>query len=163
MSKQRRTTWKDEEKNLGKEPDAVIARRMGVTASAVSAYRQRNFPEIAACASEMFRRKGKPVGYVINEDQFPFDPKKDLPSIPLSLLDRQVLTEARIAKGLTQKQLAELCGVNHQMISFYESGRQRPSPVTLTRMCNSLGLEWGVMLKTTITPAKSGRRRVPRN
>lgn len=37
------------------------------------------------------------------------------------------IKEARKAKGLTQPQLAELCGVTRQAVYYWESGKREPS------------------------------------
>ena len=37
------------------------------------------------------------------------------------------LKQIRISKGLTQKQLSLYLGVSQQSISFYESGKKRPT------------------------------------
>jgi len=43
----------------------------------------------------------------------------------MELKDR--IKEARKAKGLTQPQLAELCGVTRQAVYYWESGKREPS------------------------------------
>lgn len=43
----------------------------------------------------------------------------------MKLKDR--IKEARKAKGLTQPQLAELCGVTRQAVYYWESGKREPS------------------------------------
>ncbi len=49
------------------------------------------------------------------------------------------LIEARKARGLTQKQLAELSGIEQPMISNYERGRGNPTLETMTVLSRSLG------------------------
>ena len=48
---------------------------------------------------------------------------------------------ARKDKGLTQKQLEELCGINAANIRKYESGRQNPKIETIKRIANALGVD----------------------
>jgi len=43
----------------------------------------------------------------------------------MKLKDR--IKEARKARGLTQPQLAELCGVTRQAVYYWESGKREPS------------------------------------
>lgn len=45
---------------------------------------------------------------------------------------------ARKDKGLTQKQLEELCGINAANIRKYESGRQNPKIETLQKIAEAL-------------------------
>lgn len=51
------------------------------------------------------------------------------------------LRQARIAKGLTQKDLAEGVGLSHQAIQKYESGESRLSLSTLALLRQRLGIE----------------------
>lgn len=46
----------------------------------------------------------------------------------------QRLKELRKAKGLTQKQLADLLGVKNSIISFYEVGDRIPSPEVIKKL-----------------------------
>ncbi len=46
----------------------------------------------------------------------------------------QRLKELRKAKGLTQKQLADLIGVKNSIISFYEVGDRIPSPEVIKKL-----------------------------
>lgn len=54
-------------------------------------------------------------------------------------MKRQELKIARIRKGLTQKELALLVGLNSQSISDYEAGRSNPSYDTMKRISKELG------------------------
>lgn len=51
------------------------------------------------------------------------------------------LRQARIAKGLTQKEMAESVGLSHQAIQKYESGESRLSLSTLAQLRQRLGIE----------------------
>lgn len=50
------------------------------------------------------------------------------------------IRELRKAKGLTQKQLGERCGMADSAIRFYESGRGNPTHKTIERIANALGV-----------------------
>ena len=47
---------------------------------------------------------------------------------------------ARRKRGLTQEQLAELCGFSQQYISGLEQGRRNPTVVTLFELATALGV-----------------------
>lgn len=49
------------------------------------------------------------------------------------------IRKLRKAKGLTQKQLAELIGVTESAVNQYESEKKRPKYETLLRLCEALG------------------------
>ncbi len=51
------------------------------------------------------------------------------------------LRQARVAKGLTQKDLAASIGLSHQAVQKYESGESRLSLSTLARLRQHLGIE----------------------
>ena len=50
------------------------------------------------------------------------------------------LRTAREALGMSQKELAELCGIEQPHISAYENGRM-PTIPTLQKLCKALGLK----------------------
>lgn len=52
----------------------------------------------------------------------------------------QRLREARIEAGLTQEALAELCGVDQQMISHWERGLGAPRDPTRPRLARALDM-----------------------
>ena len=52
----------------------------------------------------------------------------------------KAIVVARIAKRLTQRQLANLCGCSQPAIARLESGHSNPSLHTLLRLCSALGL-----------------------
>lgn len=47
----------------------------------------------------------------------------------------------RVEKGLTQKQLADACGMADSAIRKYESGNVRPKMATVSRIAKALGVE----------------------
>ena len=50
------------------------------------------------------------------------------------------LEEARIKRGLTVAELADLLGVSQASIYFWESGRVRPRDANLSALCKALKL-----------------------
>lgn len=48
------------------------------------------------------------------------------------------LRVARDARGLSQAELAERCGLQPSAISHYETGRREPSAANLARLCRAL-------------------------
>ncbi|WP_312813001.1 helix-turn-helix transcriptional regulator [Brevundimonas sp.] len=51
------------------------------------------------------------------------------------------LRQARMAKGLTQKEMAAAIGLSHQSIQKYENGESRLSLSTLALLRHQLGIE----------------------
>jgi transcriptional regulator with XRE-family HTH domain len=60
-------------------------------------------------------------------------------SSPLEVLGRTV-REIRIEKGLTQQQVADMCGVNRTFIIAVEKGRQNASAMSLIKISAALGV-----------------------
>lgn len=57
------------------------------------------------------------------------------------------LTKARVAAGLSQKQLAARLGHRHpNLINAWEKGRKRPSPDSLRRLAVALGIDIGRLI-----------------
>ena len=56
------------------------------------------------------------------------------------------IKKIRLEKGLTQKQLAEKCGLFDSTIRKYESGRQNPKIGTVEKIANALGVETSELL-----------------
>lgn len=48
----------------------------------------------------------------------------------------------RKAKGLTQKNLADICGITRQSIYFIERGERRPSVRVAQRIADVLEFDW---------------------
>lgn len=57
------------------------------------------------------------------------------PSLP------QVLRTRRTQLRLDQRNLAEIAGISPHSLSDIESGKGNPTLLTLTRLCDALGLE----------------------
>ena len=53
----------------------------------------------------------------------------------------QKIRQIRIEKGLTQKQLGDMCGIADSNIRKYETGRQKPKLETLERIANALDIK----------------------
>ncbi len=60
---------------------------------------------------------------------------------PGKAFDEKRLTRLREAKGLSQKNLAELLGVDHSAIAHYERGAIRPGNDVRRRMVEVFGRE----------------------
>lgn len=56
------------------------------------------------------------------------------------------IAKARIQRGLTQGQLAEMVGVKLPQISLWETGRRKPKLDALRRLGEALEVDW-----TTLT------------
>lgn len=54
----------------------------------------------------------------------------------------ELIRLTRKEKGMTQKQVAELCGMADSAIRKYESGSQTPKLKTIQRIATALGVEW---------------------
>ena len=63
----------------------------------------------------------------------------------------QAMIDARKAKGMTQKQLAEATGINQADISKLERGNANPSLRTLQRLAAGMGMQ----LKLEFVPASN--------
>jgi ribosome-binding protein aMBF1 (putative translation factor) len=125
------TNWKQEQKNLGVETDIVIAERLGVSRERV---RQKRAELKIGRAPRQLGRPDREVGTT--------DVMSCLTAVPLSATDRQLLTDARIAKGWSQTELAERAGGSLGFVHAIEAGKKSPSPEFLTQLCKALGLTW---------------------
>jgi ribosome-binding protein aMBF1 (putative translation factor) len=142
------TNWKNEHKNLGVDPDVEIAKRLGVTKERVRQERKKlNIPRAARKL-----RRVEVTGEAAEKDI-----AKYLYAVPLSARDRQVITDARVARGWSQKQLAKRIRSSLTFIYLIETGKKSPSPEYLNRMCKALGLEWSCQFWLQIGPRRQGR------
>lgn len=55
------------------------------------------------------------------------------------------IRETRKAKGLTQKELGELCGIAEPTIRRYETGKLNPKFETIEKIANALGVTWSYL------------------
>ena len=58
------------------------------------------------------------------------------------------IREFREARGMTQRQLAREIGVNEEVISNWETGKNRPNVDVLKKLCGSLGVSADELLGT---------------
>lgn len=52
----------------------------------------------------------------------------------------EAMRKARVSRGITQKQLSKLSGVNHLSISKYECGDRVPGLLTAWSIADALGM-----------------------
>ncbi len=71
-------------------------------------------------------------------------------------IGRQV-AEQRLVRGLSQKELAELCGTTQSAIARLEGGGPAPRIDTLLRVANALDCRLTVALEPRTRTAKEGR------
>lgn len=81
--------------------------------------------------------------------------KKKTTLPPLSDFNGAMLIQARMARGITQSQLAELSGVTKQSISYYESGKQSPRLPSIERLASSLNVPAPFFYTECISEEKS--------
>lgn len=63
------------------------------------------------------------------------------------------LKKARIAAGLTQRQLADLINAKHNSVSNWEHGQNMPDPDTIVRICEELNLSATYLLQSRPEPS----------
>jgi transcriptional regulator with XRE-family HTH domain len=66
---------------------------------------------------------------------------------------------ARLRRGLTQEQLAELMGLDRAYISGLEQGRRNPTAVTLWRIAVALEIRPADLLKPPPAASKARQRK----
>ena len=71
-------------------------------------------------------------------------------------IGRQVM-EQRLARELSQKELAELCGTTQSAIARLEGGGRAPRMDTLLRIANALDCELDLELRPRTRATKEGR------
>jgi transcriptional regulator with XRE-family HTH domain len=64
-----------------------------------------------------------------------------LPGTEIGVKD--LIKTSRIAKGYTQHQLADLCGVTRQAVYYWESGAREPSVAMMFRLAKILDIDLG--------------------
>ena len=72
------------------------------------------------------------------------------------------VAQRRVELGLSQTELADLCGTTQSAIARLESGGRPPRIDTLLRIANALDCELAVELRPRTKPKKGGRRERPR-
>lgn len=78
------------------------------------------------------------------------------------------IKKIRLEKGMTQKELAEKCGLFDSAIRRYESGRQNPKIGTVEKIANALGvnpmlLVYGEELSQTLKSINEVEEAINRN
>lgn len=58
----------------------------------------------------------------------------------------ELIRQARISAGLTQKELGERAGIAEPTIGRYELGKLNPKPSTLKKIAAALGVQWYELL-----------------
>lgn len=67
----------------------------------------------------------------------------------------QTIKEVRHAYGITQKQLAEACGINDATIRKYESGKLIPKTATIEKIAKGLGVDVNILLGSNVDTPKT--------
>lgn len=62
----------------------------------------------------------------------------------------ELIRQARISAGLTQKELGELAGIAEPTIGRYELGKLNPKPSTLKKIAHALDISWVSLLPENI-------------
>lgn len=70
----------------------------------------------------------------------------------------RAVTEQRLARELSQKQLAELCATTQSAVARLEAGERAPRIDTLLRIANALDCELIVALRARTKPTKGASR-----
>ena len=84
------------------------------------------------------------------------DFRKEYESIQPEMDVIRAIVDARISQNLTQKELAELTGINQADISKLENGTRNPSLKLLQRLADGMGMA----LKIEFVPKQKGIKRV---
>ena len=66
---------------------------------------------------------------------------KDLDEVEATSQIVGAMIDRRHDLKLSQRELANLCGIPHSSVARIESGKSTPNLTTLLRICNQLGLE----------------------
>ena len=57
-----------------------------------------------------------------------------------------LIAQARLAKGMTQAQLAEAIGVKPTQIANWEQGTRKPKVGALMKIADALGIDWTTLI-----------------
>ena len=58
-----------------------------------------------------------------------------------------IITDERIKKGLTQKELAEMVGITQGWLSSIESGVRKPSVTVAKKIAAALDFDWAELFE----------------
>ena len=67
------------------------------------------------------------------------------------------IRQHRIARGLTQKQLADICGVTRTHITNLETGEFSPSVDVAKKIGQALGFDWTEVFNDATADCKTGQ------
>ena len=65
------------------------------------------------------------------------------------------LKAVRISGNMTQKELANACGVSQQCYSYIETGKRKPSPRLARKIGRTLGFDWTLFFEGDDEPQKA--------
>ena len=68
-----------------------------------------------------------------------------------------IIRQHRTARGLTQKQLADICGVTRTHITNIETGKFSPSVDIAKKIGQALGFDWTEAFNDATADGKTGR------
>ena len=68
-----------------------------------------------------------------------------------------VIRQHRLAQGLTQKQLADICGVTRTHITNLETGEFSPSVDVAKKIGQALGFDWAELFNKATADGKTGQ------
>ncbi len=69
----------------------------------------------------------------------------------------QTLRQLRVARGLTQQEAADGCGVIQASYSMWENGHSLPTTDKLPRIGKALGADMNTLVPALLAPATEGR------
>ena len=64
-----------------------------------------------------------------------------------------IITDERIKKGLTQRELAEMVGITQGWLSGIESGNRKPSVAVAKKIADVLEFEWSRLFEEDANPS----------
>lgn len=73
--------------------------------------------------------------------------RQELSEAQISSDKKASLKTVRLAKGLSQHELAKKAGVQQYQISRYEAGKEYPSAPTIVKLCRALGIDQNTFFK----------------
>jgi len=62
----------------------------------------------------------------------------------MTIINGKSLHDIRIRKGLTQEQVADLCGIRRPYYTMIEQGKRRPSVIVAQKIGAVLGFDWTI-------------------
>ena len=78
----------------------------------------------------------------------------------IAILFKKRLKELRIARGWTQEQAAEFCGIGYKLFQLYELGvKDNPGLLTLEKIAHGFGLQVHELLSPSIQKKTKANKR----